>query len=619
SLAEDAVNDSIVAMGQGGNLTRLDRDTLEVLETYQLSSDVVQAVFSGDGHLLALLTRDGLVSVVDVAKPDDLLIQESVEGASAVALSTDGSIVAIAHETEVLLINLASGVQTPISGEWEDPEVQEEWIGHEDTITAVSFNRDGSLLVTGSKDTQIAFWDVETGKNRWMAMGHWSTVSTINSHDELDEMISGGEDFKARTWRVPGGKSTAQYEGHLATIVGVDYTSDEDLVVTTSEDGTLRIWDRANQRETDIYWSRYGLLPVWRNVIGIWLLISGLAGAVIMRGLSKVERWAYLAAMALFIIGPVVVFGASVLEVLTYSAAVAIKLRLIAPLLFMIAWYAVVDYLLLSEPISVMFEAPGAHGLAEILQVQQKTQKTRFAILSGAAWVGLLVILFSTLRRFNLDVAFMGHFFSFIMQGAGLTLGVSVASIVLAVLLAILGALGRLSSNPIANGLSSFYVSLIRGTPLLVQIYIWYLGLPRLGLTLPAVTAGVLALGVNYGAYMTEIFRAGIQAISKGQHEAAQALGMSRAQAFHRIILPQAFRIVIPPIGNDFIAMMKDSSLVSLMAVWELTFRANKIGRQNFRNMETYIIAAAFYWLLTVVFQALQGKLEERMARSERK
>jgi polar amino acid transport system permease protein len=192
-------------------------------------------------------------------------------------------------------------------------------------------------------------------------------------------------------------------------------------------------------------------------------------------------------------------------------------------------------------------------------------------------------------------------------------------AILLAVLLALLGALGRLSKNPIANAGSGFYISLIRGTPLLVQIYIWYLGLPRLGIVLEGIPAGILALGVNYGAYMTEIFRAGIQAIGKGQYEAAEALGMTRRQVFQRIVLPQAFRIVIPPIGNEFIAMMKDSSLVSVMAIWELTYRAQKIGRQNFRNMETFIIAAAFYWILTVVFQYFQGRLEEYMARGERR
>jgi polar amino acid transport system permease protein len=257
--------------------------------------------------------------------------------------------------------------------------------------------------------------------------------------------------------------------------------------------------------------------------------------------------------------------------------------------------------------------------LSEQLTVGQQTVKTRFGIYTLAVWIGLLVILFSVLRQFNLDIAFMGHYLNFIMGGAGLTVLVSALSILLAIVLALLGALGRLSTNPLANGVSGFYISLIRGTPLLVQIFIWYLGLPRLGIILPALVAGILALGVNYGAYMTEIFRAGIQAIGKGQHEAAAALGMSGGQTFRRIVLPQAFRIVIPPIGNQFIAMMKDSSLVSVMSVWELTYRAQKIGRQNFRNLETFLIAAAFYWILTVVFQFLQGKLETYMARGERR
>jgi polar amino acid transport system permease protein len=251
--------------------------------------------------------------------------------------------------------------------------------------------------------------------------------------------------------------------------------------------------------------------------------------------------------------------------------------------------------------------------------VSQRTHRTRMGIFGFAVWIALLVILYSILRRFNLDIAFMGSWLEFIMRGAGITFYVSAASILLAVVLALLGALGRLSQNPIANSVSGFYISLIRGTPLLVQIYIWYLGLPRLDIVLPATIAGILALSVNYGAYMTEIFRAGIQAVSRGQREAAQALGMDGFQTFRRIVLPQAFRIVIPPIGNEFIAMMKDSSLVSIMAVQELTWRANKVGRQYFRGMETFIIAAAFYWILTVAFQFFQGKLEDRMARGERR
>ncbi len=295
------------------------------------------------------------------------------------------------------------------------------------------------------------------------------------------------------------------------------------------------------------------------------------------------------------------------------------RLEIVWPLLALALWYAGLVAVMLRESVSAAYAAPRSAPLAAQLMAAIRTRQLRNGIFIGAAWVFLLVALYSVLRRFNLDLAFMGHFLKYIMQGSGYTVLVSAASIALAVILALLGALGRLSNNPIANGISGFYISLIRGTPLLVQIYIWYLGLPRLNIVLDPIPAGILALSVNYGAYMTEIFRAGIQAIGKGQHEAAQALGMSRPQTLRRIVLPQAFRIVIPPIGNEFIAMMKDSSLVSIMTVQELTWRANKLGRQYFRGMETFVIAAAFYWVLTVIFQFLQGKLETYMARGERR
>jgi polar amino acid transport system permease protein len=295
------------------------------------------------------------------------------------------------------------------------------------------------------------------------------------------------------------------------------------------------------------------------------------------------------------------------------------RLLISAPLLALAVWYGVLVFGLMREGVAPYYEAPGSEALAEQLMLRRRTLQARSGIFGLAVWLFILVLLYSVLRRFNLDLAFMGHWFRFIMAGAGVTFYISAFSILLAVVLALFGALGHLSKNPIANGVSSFYISLIRGTPLLVQIYIWYLGLPRLNIVLPATLAGILALGVNYGAYMSEIFRAGIQAIGKGQYEAAHALGMSSAQTFRRIVLPQAFRIVIPPIGNEFIAMMKDSALVSVMAVWELSYRAGKVGRQYFRSLETFIVAAAFYWILTVIFQFLQGKLETYMARSERR
>jgi len=225
----------------------------------------------------------------------------------------------------------------------------------------------------------------------------------------------------------------------------------------------------------------------------------------------------------------------------------------------------------------------------------------------------------------SLSITWSGWLF-FIMAGIPMTLFISVLSILLAVFLALLGALGRLSKNPLLFGPATFYISLFRGVPLLVQIFIWYLALPQIkipglfpdGVIIPPVPAGVLALGACYGAYMTETFRAGIQSIRKGQTEAALALGMSNRQVLMRVILPQALRVVIPPIGNEFITMTKDSSLVSTMSVWELLYRASKIGRQYFRSFETLIIAALFYWIMTIILQFLQSKLEARMARGDR-
>ena len=129
---------------------------------------------------------------------------------------------------------------------------------------------------------------------------------------------------------------------------------------------------------------------------------------------------------------------------------------------------------------------------------------------------------------------------------------------------------------------------------------------------------GVVALAFNYGAYMTEIFRAGIQAVPEGQREAALALGMSDRRIMSRIVLPQAVRIVTPAIGNEFIAMIKDSALVSWIGVQELLWRARIEGSANFRSLEMYLTAALIYWILTMVLSLAQDRLEKRMARGDR-
>ncbi len=270
----------------------------------------------------------------------------------------------------------------------------------------------------------------------------------------------------------------------------------------------------------------------------------------------------------------------------------------------------------------------------EALEVMKRidTRRRHFDIrlrISLAVMVALLIV---GLVVLGLNFKFMYKWLGFILTGLGYTLMVSVCAISLACIFSVLGALGRLSRNPILNSMATLYVSLIRGTPLLVQVYMWYLALPQVGgalqrlgfvgiqkyLTLPAIPAGIMALAVCYGAYMTEIMRAGIQSIKIGQTEAAKALGMTGAQTMRRVIFPQALRVIIPPVSNEFIAMVKDSSLVSLMGVWELSFRAIKIGRRYFQSLEMLVMVAMIYWVMCIILQFIQERIEKHMARGER-
>lgn len=267
----------------------------------------------------------------------------------------------------------------------------------------------------------------------------------------------------------------------------------------------------------------------------------------------------------------------------------------------------------------VELQAPRAQVLDDIIAAQRRRRRWfrgQF-VLVWLVLVGIIgVFLWSAGRGISWDFILQSG--PLILQGAGITIFVSLVAIVLAIALALIGALGRLSRNAIFYALASLYVSLVRGTPLLVQIYFIYFGLPFAGIRLDAIPAGILALGFNYGAYMTEIFRAGIQAVPRSQHEAAQALGMPEGLAFRRIVLPQAVRIVIPAIGNDFVAMIKDSALISTIAVQELLWRAQRIGRSEHQVLASLAIAAVVYWVLTIIFSYFQDKLEQRMARGDR-
>ena len=274
---------------------------------------------------------------------------------------------------------------------------------------------------------------------------------------------------------------------------------------------------------------------------------------------------------------------------------------------------------------------PVGKSQAELISELNQRRRLMFRVnvyISWAILFGILAFMFSgvqasigglEIKTIRLDWTFISVRASFIMGGIGQTLLICALSILLACVLALFGALGRLSKFPPFYALATFYVSLIRGTPLLLQIIFFFLALPQLGIRLSGLTAGVLALGLNYGAYMTEIFRAGIQSIGIGQREAALAIGMTQGQIMKRVILPQALRLVLPPTGNEFIAMLKDSALVSVTGfVHEILWRAQKVGRAEFKSLEALLIAAILYWVLTIVFSAFQARLETRLAESER-
>ena len=269
-------------------------------------------------------------------------------------------------------------------------------------------------------------------------------------------------------------------------------------------------------------------------------------------------------------------------------------------------------------------------------RVQLASARVPFRAKTAAVWVALFLILGFFANAAGFDEQWIQDNFRYIAGGLRYTMIIAVVGIALAVTLALFGALARLSRNPVAHGVAGFYVSFFRGTPLIVQMFLLYLALPPVGrnlglkytwlpqgfdeaLILDAATAGTLALGLNYGAYMTEIFRAGIQSVAGGQGEAADALGMTYGQKMRKVVLPQALRVIIPPTGNEFIAMLKDTALVSFLGVTaasaEIFRRSQLVGKSDFKNLEAYVAVALMYWGLTVVFTLLQSRLEARIGR----
>lgn len=201
-----------------------------------------------------------------------------------------------------------------------------------------------------------------------------------------------------------------------------------------------------------------------------------------------------------------------------------------------------------------------------------------------------------------------------ILHGALVTVEVTAVALMLGCVLGLLVGIGRLNPRRrFVYGICTVYVTFIRGTPLLVQLFLLFFGLPQFDILLPAFVCGVLGLGVYSGAYVSEIVRGAIQSVDRGQMEAARSIGMSSAQAMRAIILPQAVVRMIPPLGNEFIALIKNSALVSLLTIHDLMHEGQKIISVSYRSLEVYLAIALVYLLLTSAASYLLHRLERNI------
>ncbi|MBA2939481.1 amino acid ABC transporter permease [Paenibacillus sp. CGMCC 1.16610] len=204
----------------------------------------------------------------------------------------------------------------------------------------------------------------------------------------------------------------------------------------------------------------------------------------------------------------------------------------------------------------------------------------------------------------------------FLLKGAYYTLLITVVSMFFGFILALVLAFARLKGNIVVRNIAMFYVSVFRGTPILVQIFIIYYGLPDYGIRLGPLTAAFLSLSLNIGAFLSETFRGAILSVSKGQTEAAMSLGLTPWQTTYKVVLPQAARVAIPPMGNTFIGMLKETSLVSIVTVTELLRTAQLLIAQYYIAMPFYIAIAIMYWIMSLLFSHLLTRIEKNLSKA---
>ena len=201
-----------------------------------------------------------------------------------------------------------------------------------------------------------------------------------------------------------------------------------------------------------------------------------------------------------------------------------------------------------------------------------------------------------------------------LLHGALVTVEITAVSLLLGCVLGLLIGIGRLNpKRRIVYRLCTAYLAAIRGTPLLVQLFIWFFGLPQFGIMLPAFACGMVGLGIYSAAYVSEIVRGAIQSVDRGQMEAARSIGLSSGQAMRSVILPQAIVRMIPPLGNEFIALIKNSALVSLLTIHDLMHEGQKIISVSYRSLEVYLAIAVIYFILTGLTTLALGRLELRL------
>ena len=255
-------------------------------------------------------------------------------------------------------------------------------------------------------------------------------------------------------------------------------------------------------------------------------------------------------------------------------------------------------------------------------QPQLRPTRSKLAYLPGAEslmridpWWGLVALVVAlTIILVTVSADPFRNILLFVSDGILVTVFITVTSFAVILIVGMIGGLGRLSRNWFIHGVATLYVEIVRGIPLLVQLLAWYFAFPAViqgigqWLNIPAMAnyrsnaifTAIVGLTVCYGAYMSEIYRAGIQSIPKGQMEAARSLGMTHLQSMRHVILPQAIRVILPPLGNEFIALLKDSCLVSVVAVADLTRRGREFMAVHFNPIEVWLMVALLYLVLTL-------------------